>query len=82
MQINLRHPDIEQFIDEQVKTGRFKSADDVVATALARMMDEDIKLSDDDVRALNEADAEIDRGESEEFTEFAARIRKKHGIVG
>jgi hypothetical protein len=42
MQINLRHPDLERFIVEQVKAGRFKSADDVIATALARTMDEDM----------------------------------------
>lgn len=80
MQINLRHPDLERFIDEQVKAGRFKSADDVIATALARMMDEDIRLTDDDLAAFAQADAEIDRGEFEDFTDFASRNRKKYGI--
>jgi putative addiction module CopG family antidote len=80
MQINLRHRELEQFIDEQVKSGRYRSADDVVATAVARLMDDQIELSEEDLAAITEAGAEIDRGDVENFADFASRARKKHGI--
>jgi putative addiction module CopG family antidote len=80
MQINLRHPDLEQFVDEQVKSGRYRSADDVVATALARLMDDQMELSEEDLTAIRQAEEEIDRGECEDFNKFAPRTRKKFGI--
>jgi predicted transcriptional regulator len=42
------------------------------------MMDEEVTLTDEDVAAINEAEAEIDRGEYVDLQEFAAQMRKRY----
>jgi Arc/MetJ-type ribon-helix-helix transcriptional regulator len=80
MQLRLQKPDIERFIDNQVKTGRFPNAEAVVESALFRMMEEEVVPTSEDVAAFQKSENEIDNGESVEFGEFAARMRRKHNI--
>jgi putative addiction module CopG family antidote len=79
MQVQLR-PDVERFIAEQVKAGRFASADAAIEAAVERMMrtDESVELSDEDIEAINEAEAQIDRGEFIDLDTFAAEMRTKY----
>jgi Arc/MetJ-type ribon-helix-helix transcriptional regulator len=78
MQVELKRPDLAKFVDDKVKSGDFPSREAVVEDALARMMDEEVTLSDDDVSAINAAEEQIDRGESIDFDEFATRMRKRY----
>ena len=79
MTFKLTKPKLARFVDAQVKARKFPSAQAVVEEALARMMtDEPDVLNDDDVRAIKQADAQIDRGEFVDFDVFAAKARKKH----
>ena len=73
-------PEVERFIDEQVKTGRFSSREAVVEAAVERMMDdgEDLELTDEDVAVIQESTQQIERGEYVEFDAFAAEMRKKY----
>ena len=80
MQLRLQKPDIERFIDEQVKAGRFPNAEAVVETALFLMMEDEVVPTSEDITAFQKSEKQIDSGESVEFGEFAARIRRKHGI--
>ena len=41
------------------------------------MLDEEIKLTAEDIAAIKEADEQMDRGEHVNFDEFAAEMRKK-----
>jgi antitoxin ParD1/3/4 len=78
MQITLR-PELEEFVNEQVKTGQYTSPADVVEAALARLMvDLDDELDDETLAALDEADAQIDRGEGIPLDEAFERLRRKH----
>jgi len=77
MNLALR-PDIQRFIDEQVKSGRFPSPESVVEAAVAEMReDQHVDLDDATIDAINEAEAQADRGEGEEFDSFRERMRKK-----
>jgi Arc/MetJ-type ribon-helix-helix transcriptional regulator len=80
MAVTFSNPDQERFIHEQVKVGAFPSAQAVVEAAIARMMQEsEDSLSDEDMEAIAEAEAEYERGEYEEFSVVAARLRAKFG---
>lgn len=70
MKVSLK-PDLEKFIHDQVKAGRFKSADEAMNAAVAHLQAEgDLSGEDlDEVRAEVDAGiAEADRGEFAEFT--------------
>jgi Arc/MetJ-type ribon-helix-helix transcriptional regulator len=76
MQVRLDKPELAKFVDEKVKGGEFASAEAVVEDALSRMMQDEM-LSDDDVDAINAAEAEIERGDAVEFDQFAEEMRRK-----
>jgi Arc/MetJ-type ribon-helix-helix transcriptional regulator len=80
MDVQLKTPEVERYVDEQVKAGRFPTPEAVVEDALRRVMAEEVELTEEDIEAIKEADEQIDRGEYIEFQEFAARMRKKYGI--
>ncbi len=79
MNVRLR-PDLQKFIDDEVKSGKFASADEVIEAALARLM-LDPASGDADAEtlaAIDEAEAQIDRGEGVSLDDAFARLRKKH----
>ena len=78
MNVELVSPEIEKFVAEKVKAGEFPSAEAVVEDALARMMRDESALTDEDVKAINQAEEEMDRGEVVEFDTFAAEMRQKY----
>lgn len=80
MHVRLQQPDIEQFIADQVETGRFPTAEAVVQDALMRMMEEEISLTAEDITAIQESERQIELGKGIELAEFASRIRQKYGI--
>jgi hypothetical protein len=43
-------------------------------------MEDEPTLTDEDVAAINAAEAEIDRGEGTDFDDFAARMRAKYPL--
>ena len=69
MNVALR-PETERFIDEQVKAGRFTSREAMIETAIAELSD----LDDAAVDAINEAEAQADRGEGMELDAFRAKM--------
>jgi putative addiction module CopG family antidote len=73
-------PEFKKYVEEQVRAGRFASADEVVEAALARLMldpppDE---LDAEDVHAINESEAQIERGEDLDWKQVSASLRKKY----
>jgi len=68
-------PDIERFIDDQVKAGRFPTPEAVIEAAIAELRDaENGALDDESVAAINEAEEQADRGEGMELDTFRAKI--------
>ena len=80
MTIELRRADLEEFIAEQVRAGRFASEMEVVEAALARLMlDPDPAEIDPEIdAAIERADEEFARGEDRPFEEVAAELRRKY----
>jgi putative addiction module CopG family antidote len=67
---------IRKFVGDQVKAGRFGSADEVVEEAVGRMIAESkVELDDQTIAAINRAEEQIDRGEGVGFDRFAANMR-------
>jgi Arc/MetJ-type ribon-helix-helix transcriptional regulator len=78
MQLRLK-PSVQRFIDEQVRTGRFPSAQDVLEAGIARLMldpppDE---LDADDLAAIEESEEQIARGESIDWKSASAQLRRE-----
>src|SRR5438477_10337534 len=79
MQLQLTKPEFAKFIDEQVKAGRFRSPEEVLEEALSRMMcEEDLELDEETIAAIEEGEAQLDRGEGRPWEEVRAELRAKY----
>jgi len=80
MNVSLRS-DLAKFISEQVTAGRYSSADAAVNAAVARIKAEEELLAgevdDDDLAAIEEGLAQLNRGESRPWEEVRAELRAK-----
>ena len=72
MNIMLR-PTTERFIDEQVKAGRYPTAEAVIEAAIAEFRNED-ELDDQTVAAINQAEDQADRGEGTDLDTFRTQF--------
>ena len=79
MDVPLR-PELERFIDEQVKAGHFCSAAEVVEAGLARLMldPEPDALDAGDRAAIEESEQQLARGEDLDWQGVRARLRSKY----
>jgi Arc/MetJ-type ribon-helix-helix transcriptional regulator len=75
MNLSLR-PEIQRFIDDQVKAGRFPTPEALVEAAVADMRDID-ELDDATVAAINEAEGQADRGEGVDLDTFRAEMTRR-----
>lgn len=66
-----------KFIEKQVKSGRYGSAEDVMQDALDRLMIEsELELDAVTLAILKRSEARIQRGEGMSFKQFAAEARR------
>lgn len=75
-------PELERFVDQQVRAGRFSSADQVVQAGLARLM-LDPEPDTIDTREANELRAslgQMTRGELIDWKIHSAEVRKRFGL--
>lgn len=77
MTVQLKRPELEKFIAEQVEAGQFPSPEAAVEAAVEQMMISQEDLDDDTAEAINRAEEQLDRGEGIDFKQFAARLREK-----
>ncbi len=81
MTIRLK-PELAKFNHEQVNSGQFKSADDAVNAAVARAQIEKELLasdiSDQDLTAIEEGLAQLERGQGIPWETARAEIEKKY----
>ena len=80
MQIQLTKPELQKFVDEQVKSGHFASPADVVEAGLARLMldPQPEQLDDATLAAIDEAEAQYERGEGRAWEEVREELRAKY----
>jgi putative addiction module CopG family antidote len=76
MNITLQ-PSARQFIDDQVKAGRFASPDAVIDAAIAEMRELQAasELDDEAIAAISEAEAQADRGEGVDLDAFRSQFQ-------
>ena len=80
MTVNLP-PELQHFVESQVRAGSFASADEVLQVAVARLRDDQTwaeSLDDEDRAAIAEADAEIAAGLDRPWEEVKAELRQKY----
>jgi putative addiction module CopG family antidote len=75
MQITLK-PELKVFVEEQVKSGNYPSVDAVVEAALLNIRD-GFELDDETIDAINEGEAQADRGEVIDLDEFRAQWKQR-----
>jgi Arc/MetJ-type ribon-helix-helix transcriptional regulator len=80
IQISVETPEIQDFIEKQVKAGRFSSAAEVIEAGVARLMLDpvDDELDDADLAAIEESEGQIERGEDLDWKEVSAKLRAKY----
>ena len=73
-------PELRKYVEEQVRAGRFASPEEVVEAGLARLMLDPLPdaLDDDDLAAIDESEAQIERGEDLDWAQVSAALRQKH----
>jgi putative addiction module CopG family antidote len=77
MNLSLR-PEIQHFIDEQVKAGRYPTPEALVEAAIAEMQEtDDADLDEATIAAINEAEEQADRGEGVDLDTFRARMNQR-----
>jgi len=79
MQVQLKRPELEKFIEDQVKAGHYPNPDAAIEAAVENLMldSEEDELDDETVAAINRAEDQIERGEGIDFKQFAAEMRNK-----
>jgi Arc/MetJ-type ribon-helix-helix transcriptional regulator len=72
-------PEIERKVVEQINAGRFLTPEAVIEAAVTEFIDAglDDSLDAEDLAAIAEADAEIDRGAGIDFDDFKARMAQR-----
>jgi putative addiction module CopG family antidote len=80
MHIQLTKPELQEFIREQVETGRFASATEVVEAGLAqlRLGLESGGLDEETLKAIEASESRVARGDSREWKEVSAELRRKY----
>jgi putative addiction module CopG family antidote len=76
-------PETEKFIHSQIQAGLFASPDQLLEEAVREMMAEDTNeedLDDETIAAINEGQAQIDRGEGMDRATFLSELRKRTGL--
>ena len=80
MKVQLK-PELAHFVEEQVRAGRYSSAEEAVNAAVAKLQDEEEllagELDDEDLAAIEEGLAQADRGETRPWAEVREELRAK-----
>ena len=73
-------PQLERYVEDQVRAGRFTSPAEVIEAGLARLMLDppDDELDGETLSAIEQAETQIDRGESLPLDAAFAELRRKH----
>ena len=80
MNVQFSESDLERFITDQVRAGRFPSPEAAVKDAVRRAMEaEAVELTDEDVAAIKLSDEQFGRGEGIDADEAKKQIRRLYG---
>ena len=73
------NPEIERFIQEQIQAGNFPNAEAVIEAAIAEYRQlATPELDEATLDAVDEAEAEFERGESKDWKTVSAELRREY----
>jgi Arc/MetJ-type ribon-helix-helix transcriptional regulator len=81
MHILVKKPELEKLIEDQVTSGRFRSAEDLVEAALQRLLQEEEPeemLDADTLAAVRTSREQLDQGEGRDFKDALNQLRRKY----
>ena len=78
MHVELSKPALSKFIADQVKAGKFPSAQAAIETAVEQMMLDHGDLDDDTLKAIADADEQDDQGKFAEWRDVRDALRAKY----
>ena len=80
MLIPITKPELAKLIEDEVSSGRFASAGDLVELAVIRFFEADCheEFDDETIAAILRADAQCDRGEGIDFKDALLKLRRKY----
>jgi putative addiction module CopG family antidote len=81
MNVSLK-PELERFVEEQVKTGQFATQSEVLEAGLARLMLDPMPGQDDldadDLADIERSEEQIARGKDLDWKDVSARLRREY----
>jgi putative addiction module CopG family antidote len=77
MNLSLK-PQIEKFINEQIKAGHYSSATEVLEEAVVRMMEESAGLDEDTLAAIDRSEDQIKRGKYQDWRKVSRELRTEY----
>lgn len=80
MHIVVKKPELAKLIEEQVSSGRFESAEELVEAALDRLLKDETgdALDADTLAAIRTSREQLDRGEGRDFKDALKQLRRKY----
>lgn len=78
MVVELKKPELEKFILDQVNSGNYATADAAIEAAVEQMMQEHGELDDQTLAAINRADEQYEAGQFVEWRSVRDDLRKKY----
>jgi len=72
-------PEIETFINDSLEAGKYASAEELLVAAVLQLRNDEHEISEEDLRAIEEAEAEIAAGNYVKFDDFVAEMKRKYG---
>ena len=66
------HPDLQQFIDDQVRAGRYATPEEVIHSALAHLASQSVSAADELEELKREIEVGVEQADRGEFVEFSA----------
>jgi len=73
-------PELEQFIEQQVKAGRFASRDEMLEAGVARLMLDPLRdeLDEQDLAAIEESERQIAAGADLDWKQVSTQLRREY----
>jgi putative addiction module CopG family antidote len=78
MKLKLR-PEVQKFVEDRIKAGQYASTDELVEAGIARLMlDPEPVLDEDTLHAIEEGEADGDRGDVVPWNKLKAELLGKY----
>ena len=75
-------PEVRKFIEDRIRTGQYSTPEEVIQEAIARLQSDEewaaLDLDDPTLAAIEESEAQYQRGEFRDLKDVAADLRARY----